>query len=283
MEVKNNMWEYTDKVKDHFINPRNVGEIENADAEAMTGSIVCGDALKLTLKINKDTEVIEDAKFQTFGCASAIASSSILTEMIKGKTLDEAKKITNRDIAMELGGLPEEKMHCSVMGMETLEKAINNYRGIKVEEDEHDEGAIICKCFGITDTKIKRAIRENNLTTVDEITFYTKAGGGCGACKVKLEDILNEELAERERAQKNAPLTTVQKIKKIEEAIETVINPKLKMDGGSCKLVDIEGNIVKISFKGACSSCMASKNTLKGFVEPKIKELVDKDLEVVGV
>lgn len=283
MEVKNNMWEYTDKVKDHFINPRNVGEIENADAEAMTGSIVCGDALKLTLKINKDTEVIEDAKFQTFGCASAIASSSILTEMIKGKTLDEAKKITNRDIAMELGGLPEEKMHCSVMGMETLEKAINNYRGIKVEEDEHDEGAIICKCFGVTDTKIKRAIRENNLTTVDEITFYTKAGGGCGACKVKLEDILNEELAERERAQKNAPLTTVQKIKKIEEAIETVINPMLKMDGGSCKLVDIEGNIVKISFKGACSSCMASKNTLKGFVEPKIKELVDKDLEVVGV
>lgn len=277
------MWEYTDKVKDHFINPRNVGEIENPDAEAMTGSIVCGDALKLTLKINKDTEVIEDAKFQTFGCASAIASSSILTEMIKGKTLDEAKKITNRDIAMELGGLPEEKMHCSVMGMETLEKAINNYRGINVEEDEHDEGAIICKCFGVTDTKIKRAIRENNLTTVDEITFYTKAGGGCGACKVKLEDILNEELAERERAQKNEPLTTVQKIKKIEEAIETVINPMLKMDGGSCKLVDIEGNIVKISFKGACSSCMASKNTLKGFVEPKIKELVDKDLEVVGV
>lgn len=277
------MWEYTDKVKDHFINPRNVGEIENADAEAMTGSIVCGDALKLTLKINKDTEVIEDAKFQTFGCASAIASSSILTEMIKGKTLDEAKKITNRDIAMELGGLPEEKMHCSVMGMETLEKAINNYRGINVEEDEHDEGAIICKCFGVTDTKIKRAIRENNLTTVDEITFYTKAGGGCGACKVKLEDILNEELAERERLQKNAPLTTVQKIKKIEEAIETVINPMLKMDGGSCKLVDIEGNIVKISFNGACSSCMASKNTLKGFVEPKIKELVDKDLEVVGV
>ena len=277
------MWEYTDKVKDHFINPRNVGEIENPDAEAMTGSIVCGDALKLTLKINKDTEVIEDAKFQTFGCASAIASSSILTEMIKGKTLDEAKKITNKDIAMELGGLPEEKMHCSVMGMETLEKAINNYRGINVEEDEHDEGAIICKCFGVTDTKIKRAIRENNLTTVDEITFYTKAGGGCGACKVKLEDILNEELAERERAQKNAPLTTVQKIKKIEEAIETVINPMLKMDGGSCKLVDIEGNIVKISFNGACSSCMASKNTLKGFVEPKIKELVDKDLEVVGV
>lgn len=277
------MWEYTDKVKDHFINPRNVGEIENPDAEAMTGSIVCGDALKLTLKIDKATEKITDAKFQTFGCASAIASSSILTEMIKGKTLDEAKNITNRDIAEELGGLPEEKMHCSVMGMETLEKAINNYRGITTEDDEHDEGAIVCKCFGVTDTKIKRAIRENNLNTVEEITFYTKAGGGCGACKVKLEDILNEELAERERLAANAPLTTVQKVKKIEEALETVINPMLKMDGGSCKLVDVDGNKVIISFKGACSSCLASKNTLKGFVEPKIKEIVNKDLEVVEV
>ena len=249
----------------------------------MTGSIVCGDALKLTLKINKDTEVIEDAKFQTFGCASAIASSSILTEMIKGKTLDEAKNITNKDIAMELGGLPEEKMHCSVMGMETLEKAINNYRGITTDEDEHDEGAIICKCFGITDTKIKRAIRENKLKTVEEITFYTKAGGGCGACKVKLEDILNEELADMEREAKNAPMTTVQKVKKIEEALEKVINPMLKMDGGSCRLVDVDGNKVMIEFKGACSSCASSKNTLKGFVEPKIKELVHKDLEVVGV
>lgn len=277
------MWEYTDKVKDHFINPRNVGEIENPDAEAMTGSIVCGDALRLTLKIDKATEKITDAKFQTFGCASAIASSSILTEMIKGKTLDEAKNITNRDIAEELGGLPEEKMHCSVMGMETLEKAINNYRGIDAGEDEHDEGAIVCKCFGVTDTKIKRAIRENNLNTVEEITFYTKAGGGCGACKVKLEDILNEELAERERLAANAPLTTVQKVKKIEEALDTVINPMLKMDGGSCRLVDVDGNKVMISFKGACSSCFASKNTLKAFVEPKIKEMVNKDLEVVEV
>ena len=275
------MWEYTDKVKDHFINPRNVGEIENPDAEAMTGSIVCGDALKLTLKINKDTEVIEDAKFQTFGCASAIASSSILTEMIKGKTLNEAKSITNKDIAMELGGLPEEKMHCSVMGMETLEKAINNYRGISTDDDEHDEGAIICKCFGITDTKVKRAIRENNLKTVEEITFYTKAGGGCGACKTKLEDILNEELAEIKDKSSNTIMTTVQKIKKIEDALERVINPMLKMDGGSCKLIDVDGNKVIIEFKVACSSCVSSKNTLKGFVEPKIKELVHKDLEVV--
>ena len=276
------MWEYTDKVKDHFINPRNVGEIENPDAEAMTGSIVCGDALKLTLKINKDTEIIEDAKFQTFGCASAIASSSILTEMIKGKTLTEAANITNKDIAMELGGLPDEKMHCSVMGMETLELAINNYRGIVTEEHEEDEGAIICKCYGVTDTKIKRVIRENKLQTVEKVTFYTKAGGGCGACLPQLEDILNEELAERQRIADNAPMTTVQKIKRIEDILDTVINPMLKMDGGSCKLIDLQGNKVVIEFKGACSGCGASKNTLKGFVEPKLQELVDKNLEVVS-
>ena len=163
----------------------------------------------------------------------------------------------------------------------TLEEALGSKKAISLLAEQ--AGDAVAYLLATEDQPLKGAIRENNLTTVDEITFYTKAGGGCGACKVKLEDILNEELAERERAQKNAPLTTVQKIKKIEEAIETVINPMLKMDGGSCKLVDIEGNIVKISFKGACSSCMASKNTLKVFVEPKIKELVDKDLEVVGV
>lgn len=271
------MWEYTDKVKEHFLNPRNVGEIENPDAEAMTGSIVCGDALKLTLKIDEKTDKITDAKFKTFGCASAIASSSILTEMIKGKTIDEVNKITNRDIAKELGGLPEEKMHCSVMGMETLEKAINNYRGVTTEDDEHDEGAIVCKCFGITDTKIERAIKENNLTTVDEVTNYTKAGGGCGACKVKIEDILDNVLSKKSNSRN---LTTVEKIKLIEDAIDKVINPALKLDGGSCKLVDVDGNKVLISFKGACSGCAVSKNTLKSFVEPKIKELVHKDLVV---
>ncbi|HDH05340.1 MAG TPA: iron-sulfur cluster assembly scaffold protein NifU, partial [Nitrospirae bacterium] len=139
------MWEYTDKVKELFLHPKNTGEIDNPDAVGEVGSIICGDALKLTLRIDRETDRIIDARFRTFGCASAIASSTALTELIKGKTLDEALKITNKDIAEFLGGLPREKMHCSVMGQEALEAAVADYRGEKPHEVE--EGEIVCQCF----------------------------------------------------------------------------------------------------------------------------------------
>jgi len=119
------MWDYSDIVKDHLKNPRNVGEMDNADAVGEAGSLSCGDMLKLFLKI--DDNKITDAKFMTFGCGSAVASSSILTQMVIGKTVEEAKKITNKEIVDMLGGLPPAKVHCSVMGREALEDALKNF------------------------------------------------------------------------------------------------------------------------------------------------------------
>ena len=117
---------YSEKVMDHFSNPRNVGEIENPDGLGEAGNPKCGDIMKIYLKV-KDN-VIEDVKFKTFGCASAIASSSIATEMIKGKTLDEAWNLTNTAVAEALDGLPPIKMHCSVLAEEAIHRAINDYR-----------------------------------------------------------------------------------------------------------------------------------------------------------
>lgn len=117
---------YNDKVIDHFTNPRNVGEMPDADVIGESGSFKCGDTMKIYLKIEGDR--IADIKFQTFGCGAAIASSSMLTEMVMGKTLEEAQRVTNEDVAAELGGLPPLKMHCSNLAADALQDAINKYR-----------------------------------------------------------------------------------------------------------------------------------------------------------
>lgn len=190
------MWNYSEKVMDHFRNPRNVGKIENPDGVGTVGSLACGDALTLMFKLDADGR-IEDVKFQTFGCASAIASSSALTELIKGKTLEEARKITNRDIADYLGGLPPQKMHCSVMGAEALEAAIENYRTGETKVKNLEE-KLVCSCFGVSENEMRRIITENNLSTVEQVTDFTKAGGGCGKCRPDIERILKEIQSQRD-------------------------------------------------------------------------------------
>ena len=274
------MWEYTDKVKDHFLHPRNVGVIADADGVGEVGSLSCGDALTFYFKLDDDGK-IKDAKFQTFGCASAIASSSALTEMVTGLTLEEAKKITNEDIAEFLGGLPKQKMHCSVMGRDALEKAITNYRG---EAEKKVEGNIVCECFGVTDLEIERAVRENSLNSIEDVTNYVKAGGGCESCHDKIQEIIDATLGRDIKTKKKVVhLTNIQKIRLIEETLEREIKPALKKDGGNIELVDVDGNNVFVKLQGTCATCAASQITLKHYVESKLRELVTPELLVEEV
>lgn len=282
------MWDYSDKVIDHYRNPRNVGKIDNADAIGEAGSLACGDSLKIYLKINNG--IVTDAKFQTFGCGSAVASSSILTEMIIGKTVDEVKKITNKDIADQLGGLPPEKMHCSVMGYEALEDALKNYDDFTDLDDIRNEEAanqkrekIVCTCFGITENIIWDAIKMNGLKTVEEITNYTKAGGACGKCKVLIQDIIDTYYKKEENEKAESTLSPAQKILKINNIIENQISPELRKDGGDITLVDIDGNKVMVKLRGKCSGCKNSHLTLKAFVESTLRDTVDKNIEVIEV
>ncbi len=278
------MWEYTDKLKDHFFNPRNVGEVENPDGIGEVGSLACGDALKLTFKLDKDGR-ITDAKFKTFGCASAIATSSVLTEMIKGLTLDEAIKVTNKDIADYLGGLPEQKMHCSVMGREALEAAIENFQSGGRKKHEI-EGNVVCTCFGVTDKEIERVIRENKLTTVEEVTNYCKAGGGCGGCQSEIEKMIEKlkpddiKQAPAATARRAGKLTNIQKIQLIQQTINEQIRPALRAHGGNVELIDVEGSKVVIAFRGMCAQCKLAEITMKDVVEAKLKEFVSEELFV---
>lgn len=281
------MWNYSDKVIDHFLHPRNVGEIENPDGIGEVGSLACGDMLRLTFKLDENKR-ISSVAFKTFGCASAIASSSALTEMIKGKTLEEAEKITNKDIAQYLGGLPEQKMHCSVMGREALEAAIKNYRHEGTGKRKL-EGRVICKCFGVTENEIKRAVKENKLTTIEDVTNFTKAGGGCKMCHPEIQAILDEisniSTSKKEKISetKKPKLTNIEILHKVEELINTRIRHALKKDAGDIELVDIDHYTVYLKFKGACSSCPFSDMTMRQFIEKELQKEISQSIKVEEV
>lgn len=273
------MWEYTDKVREHFLFPHNVGELPDADAVGEVGSLACGDALKLYLKIEGNR--IVDARFQTFGCASAIASSSVLTDMIRGKTVEEALAVSNKDIADALGGLPQQKMHCSVMGQEALEAAIRNWRGEKTEAP-HEESRIVCMCFGVSEDQIRRAVRENGLTTVEEVTNFTKAGGGCGNCTDDIAAILADETGSPSSGPKPEPkpMSNVQRMQLVMRTLDDVVRPRLRQDGGDVELVDIDGPVVTVALRGMCRSCPSSRLTVDGLIQKTLRDHVDLNIIV---
>lgn len=308
------MWEYSEKVQEYFYNPKNAGVMDNASGVGDVGAISCGDALRLMIRVDPATDVIVDAKFQTFGCGSAIASSSALTELIIGKTIDQALKLTNQDIADFLGGLPPEKMHCSVMGYEALRAAVANYRG-EAFEDDHEEGALVCKCFGVDEGMIERAVRMNGLTSLEQVTHFTKAGGSCATCIEGIEEVLaktnaamvveglldpseafdpasaphplrrpksgTSPLAVKLEPVTKPKLTNLQRIRLIEEAIEE-LRPFLRRDGGDCELIDVEGERVMVKLSGACVGCQMASVTVNG-VQEKLIEKLGQPLRVIPV
>jgi len=294
------MWDYSETVKDHFFNPRNAKALENANAVGDVGSISCGDALRLTLKVNEETDIIEDAGFQTFGCGSAIASSSALTELIIGKTIDQAALVTNQEIVDYLGGLPAEKMHCSVMGQEALEAAIANYRGIELKADDHEEGKLICRCFAVDEGKIYRAVEKHSLTSIDDVINYTKAGGACTGCHEKIERVIDAVLAKKKAVQTlcpsssnfvNAPVSDSESGEAIStegdsltQDVRAIINnlrPYLQVDGGDVSLVNATKHLITVSLSGACTGCMMTDITL-GWLQDQIAEKLGFAVPVVN-
>lgn len=306
-------WQYSDKTKILFMNAVNgndkshFGEIEDADGVGEHGSIACGDAMKFYFKVKKADNPVDDkiiaAKYSTFGCTSAIASSEALCEIIeRGEyTPIEALKIRNEDIVQFLEGLPSQKIHCSVMGAEALEAAVADWAqrrgvdlealGIKLAMKEDEGSRLVCTCFNVTEAELKRRIVELNLHTIDDVIGALKAGGACGACQHApggIQDLLDERWGVQSEAAtataQNAPkLSPFQLAKKIEAVIESDVRPMLADDNGDVEIIDIKENLVYVSLTGACATCPGASGTIQYVIEKKLREKVDDSLRVIEV
>lgn len=314
-------WNYSEKTtqlfKDavHGKSGTHMGEIEDPDGIGEHGSIACGDALRFTFRVKRDErdparDLITEARYLTFGCTSAIAASEALCCMIEERecTPIEALEISNQDIVEFLDGLPEAKIHCSVMGAEALEAAVFNWArkrrvdlkelGVEMSETGVDDGRIVCKCFSVTEPYLRRKIKDLNLKTIPDITAAIKAGGACMSCHHApggLQDILDEELGRKTRADTDAkqatredtardePVSPYRLGKQIEGEFEDYIRPMLQSDGGDIEIVDIKKYKVFCRLKGACAGCAGANMTLKMLVEQALKDRVDEHISVVAV
>ena len=311
------LWEsYSRKVNDRMLNPRHLGEITEADAAGLGaklvvadwGAEVCGDAIRAFWAVDPKTSRIRDAKFKTFGCGTAIASSDMMCEMIIGKTVDEAMKITNIDVERALrdeettAAIPPQKMHCSVMAYDVIRKAASLYKGVDMESLEEED--IVCQCARVSLRTIKDVIRINDLKTVEEIANYTKAGAFCKSCvrpggheerKYHLVDILRDVRAEMERARLRAGLepksfaamSLIQRHKAVEKVLDEKVRPSLLHDGGNIEVVDMkeaEGvTQVFIHYLGACKGCPSATIGTLDFISEFLKKELDESIQVLSV
>jgi NifU-like protein len=311
------LWEqYSSKVNDRMMNPRYLGEITEDEAKKMGaklvtadwGAEVCGDAIRLYWVVDPKSDRVLLARYKTFGCGTAIASSDVMAEMCIGKTVDEALKITNLDVERALrddenkSAIPPQKMHCSVMAYDVIKKAASTYKGIDMASLEEED--IVCECARVSLRTIKDVIRLNDLKTVEEITNYTKAGAFCKSCvrpgghekrRHYLVDILNEVRQEMDNEKLTSfveekefgKMTLIQKHKSVEQVLNEKVRPVLLKEGGNLEVVDMkesDGAVdVYIHYLGACKGCPSSKIGTHAYVEGMLRRELDDSVRVVIV
>lgn len=317
--IGGSIWEeYSQKVQDLMNSPRNMGEITEEQAENMGGKLIvadfgaesCGDAVRLYWVVDEKTDKIVDSKFKSFGCGTAIASSDTMAELCKGKTVDEAVKITNIDVELAMRDTPEtpavppQKMHCSVMAYDVIKAAAAQYKGVNPEDFENE--IIVCECARVSLGTIKEVIKLNDLKTIEEITNYTKAGGFCKSCikpgghedrEYYLVDILADTRAEMEKEKMeniaNAPssdfegMTVVGQLKAVEAILDADIRPMLMMDGGNMDIIDIQKadeNIdIYIRYLGACDGCASGSTGTLYAIEAVLQEKLSEKIRVIPI
>ncbi|EAJ9324164.1 iron-sulfur cluster assembly scaffold protein [Campylobacter coli] len=317
--IGGSIWdEYSQKVQDRMNNPQHMGEFSEEDAKARNAKLIvadfgaesCGDAVRLFWLVDEKTDKIIDAKFKSFGCGTAIASSDTMVDLCIGKTVDEAVKITNLDVEFamrdnpETPAVPPQKMHCSVMAYDVIKQAAAHYKGISPEDFE--DQIIVCECARVSLGTIKEVIKLNDLHTVEEIAQYTKAGAFCKSCikpgghekrDYYLVDILAETRAEIDREKlKNTmksdvafdEMTVVGQLKAVESVLDAEIRPMLHNDGGDLEVIDIqkaEGAAIDvyIRYLGACSGCSSGSGATLYAIETILQEELSPNIRVMPV
>ena len=320
--ISGSIWdEYSENVIRRMDDPTHQGEISEQRAKELNSKLIiadfgaesCGDAVRLYWAVNEETNIIEESKFKSFGCGTAIASSDVMAELCIGKTVDEAVKITNIDVEHALRddpdtpAVPPQKMHCSVMAYDVIKKAAAQYKGVDMESFETE--VIVCECARISLGTIQEVIKINDLTTVEQITDYTKAGAFCKSCiktgghedrEYYLVDILKDtrEEMEEEKLKIAADLssqgastfdkmTIVQRIKTIDSVLDEDIRPMLVMDGGNMEIIDIKENIphydLYIRYLGACNGCASGDTGTLYAIESILKQKVDENIRVLPI